>query len=62
MQVGPTLTFDTTGHSRADMGWQHVSLSVVATGRLAPLEFQSLTAPFYGPVIDNVRVEPAPAA
>jgi choice-of-anchor C domain-containing protein len=55
-QVGSTLTFDTTGHSRTDMGWEHVSLPVTATGDTATLEFESLTAPFYGPVIDNVRV------
>jgi choice-of-anchor C domain-containing protein len=50
------LTFDTTGHTKAEMGWKYYSYVVTASGATSRLKFQSLTFEFLGPVIDDVSV------
>jgi choice-of-anchor C domain-containing protein len=51
------FSFDTTGKTRANMGYVTETLSFLATGTSTTLEFASTTPGAYGPVIDNVRVE-----
>ncbi|MDQ7250174.1 choice-of-anchor C family protein [Dongia sedimenti] len=48
--------FDTTGHSKADMGWQTKSFTFVATSDTETLTFTSLTPGAYGPALDNVSI------
>jgi len=51
------LTFDTTGHTNADMGWETHTYTVFGNGRERPLVFRSLTPIFCGPMLDRVRVK-----
>jgi choice-of-anchor C domain-containing protein len=54
------FSFDTTGHTLADLGWVTRSWSFVATGPATTLEFFSLDAPeVFGPTLDNVSVQEA---
>jgi len=60
-----TISFDVTGKTRTNMGWTTEQLSLpAATGSSTRLQFRSLTAGQFGPVIDNVAVSavPLPAA
>lgn len=47
----------TEGTTRADMRWSEESLVFTATAAMTPVTFTSLIAGFYGPALDNVRVE-----
>ncbi|HSX15504.1 MAG TPA: choice-of-anchor C family protein [Candidatus Saccharimonadales bacterium] len=51
-------TFDTTGHSRADMGWAHETYNFTATGSNTTLTFTSAgpNNTFYGAALDNVAI------
>jgi choice-of-anchor C domain-containing protein len=51
-----TFTFDTTGHTLADPGWQTTSLSVTAPSGATTLRFGSLIPGACGPTIDDVAV------
>jgi choice-of-anchor C domain-containing protein len=53
------FSFDITGKSITNMGWQIKSWTFVAAGSSTTLEFYSLMSPYsrYGPVIDYVAVE-----
>lgn len=58
------FTFDTTGKSTSDMGYQTKSFTFTAAGTSTDLIFKSTTAGAYGPALDNVVVEdltPVPA-
>lgn len=52
-------SFDTLGQTLSDPGWVERSFSFVAENESTLLTFQSLTTntPFYGPLIDNVRLD-----
>ncbi len=55
-----TFSFDATGRTAAEMGWQTQSWSVTATAETTTLELLSLSASGNsGPAIDNVRVTAA---
>jgi hypothetical protein len=55
--VVATPTFDTTGKTRQDMGWQLMSYSVTAAASPTRLRFSSLTTTSaYGPMIAGVSV------
>jgi choice-of-anchor C domain-containing protein len=58
-----TYTFDTTGHSGADMGWTTKTLTITATAPTTRLSFRSTDAivfpQSYGPMIDEVWVSQA---
>lgn len=49
-------TFDTTGHSLADMGWTQEIFQFTATGTSTTLTFTNLDLGFFGPALDNVVV------
>ena len=50
-------TFDTTGKSRSNMGWEHNTMMFVAEDDSTTLTFSSNEANPYGPALDNVSVE-----
>jgi choice-of-anchor C domain-containing protein len=50
------LVFDITGHSVTNMGWQYQEYTVVATGTVARLRFQSTCSSFLGPTLDDISV------
>jgi len=50
------FTFDTTGKTAENMGWQTRSLDFTATSGTTRLAFESLTNTANGPALDNVRV------
>ncbi|MEU8815714.1 DUF642 domain-containing protein [Actinoplanes sp. NPDC048796] len=53
------LSFDTTGKTATNMGFVRRTAYVLAKGTSFTLEFASTTTPAgYGPVIDDVRVDP----
>lgn len=57
------VTFNTTGRSRSNMGWQNLTFLIPGsdiTGTTTRLEFASLTPGGFGPAIDNVSVEAVP--
>ena len=54
------FTFDTTGRSLADPGWQTISVPVTAAQATTTLGFTSLVYGACGPVLDAVAVTPAP--
>jgi choice-of-anchor C domain-containing protein len=55
--VAQNFSFDTTGTSRANMGYVTKSFTFLSAGTSAKLEFVSTTTPGgYGPVIDKVSV------
>ena len=51
-----TYSFDTTGQSLVNMGWQTMSLSFTATSNSQVLTFASTIGGAYGPTLDNVRI------
>jgi choice-of-anchor C domain-containing protein len=51
-----TLSFNTTGYSRSNMGWTYSTFVVPALSSTTTLGFQSLTPGGYGPVVDNVSL------
>lgn len=55
-----TSTFDTTGLSRANMGWRSYSYSFTAGGAMTTLSFASADAGAYGPALDSVNVSAIP--
>lgn len=55
-----TVSSDTTGNTRANMGWETHSFTVVASGATSRLEFTSQDQGFYGAALDNVRVTAVP--
>lgn len=57
--VNYMFTFDETGHSRPAMGWQHETLTFIATGTTS-LQFTSTSGSAYGPALDNVSVSEVP--
>jgi choice-of-anchor C domain-containing protein len=55
------FSFDTTGKSNYNMGWQTGSFSFTALTPTTTLTFASLIGgyvPYYGPALDNVRLMP----
>jgi choice-of-anchor C domain-containing protein len=63
VEIGATVTnftFDTTGRSLTDMGWETRSLQFTATGTSTVLGFVSNTLTAFGPAIDNVSVSAIP--
>jgi choice-of-anchor C domain-containing protein len=54
----PAVTFDSTGNSRASMGWSTETFQFVGTGS-DTIQFESLTATPYGPALDDVVVTAA---
>ncbi len=55
-----TYTFDTTGKTRANMGYIPLTFDFTAVSDSTTLAFTSLTTTFAGPVLDNVRVTATP--
>jgi len=54
-------TFDVTGFSRTEMGWEDHSYIFTAAGASTTLSFASLTdGEFYGPALDGVTVTALP--
>jgi choice-of-anchor C domain-containing protein len=56
--VADSFSFDTTGKTEANMGYVSHEFAFQATGTSTTLEFLSTTGSGFGPVIDNVRVQP----
>jgi hypothetical protein len=56
--VTKTFKFDTTGRTRAKMGWVEKEVEFTATGDKSTIEFYSLSKldRYCGPSIDDVRV------
>ena len=52
------FTFDTTGHSRSDMGWASRTHVFKASGKTSTLAFRSPKDKCSAPAVDNVRVDP----
>lgn len=55
-----TFSFDRTGKSTTNMGWEEKSFTFTATGTSGELRFTSLENTAYGPALDNVRISAAP--
>jgi choice-of-anchor C domain-containing protein len=51
-----SYSFDTSGHSVTNMGWQSMSLNFTATSSSQVLTFASTISGAYGPALDNVRI------
>jgi choice-of-anchor C domain-containing protein len=51
------VSFDTTGHSAANMGWVYTNLTVVGTGNDV-LQFASTVSSQFGPTLDAVSLIP----
>ncbi|HEY3754100.1 MAG TPA: choice-of-anchor C family protein [Pseudonocardiaceae bacterium] len=56
--VADNFSFDTTGKTEANMGYVSHEFAFQATGTSTTLEFLSTTGSGFGPVIDDVRVQP----
>jgi choice-of-anchor C domain-containing protein len=56
----PGQEFTVLPNTRADMNWQQFSYSFTASQTSTTLQFESLTAGPYGPVLDDVSVAEAP--
>ena len=56
------FSFDSTGRTRPDMGWESRSWTFTANSTLTSLEFFSLnqTGGSHGPALDNVSVTVVP--
>ncbi len=50
------FSFDTTGKTNTDMGWESNTFSFVAESSTSTLRFESLTGNYCGPALDNVLV------
>ncbi len=57
-----SFSFDTTGLTKSNMGWQSKQWSFIATSTTTTLKFTSLVSGAYGPALDNISVIPAPGA
>jgi choice-of-anchor C domain-containing protein len=57
-QVAQNFSFDITGKTEANMGYVHREFTFLATGGSTTLEFLSTTGTGFGPVIDDVQIEP----
>ncbi|GAA3255540.1 hypothetical protein GCM10020216_092080 [Nonomuraea helvata] len=55
--VVQSFSFDISGATKANMGYQTRKVRFTATGLSATLEFRSTTSSAYGPVIDDVDVD-----
>ncbi len=51
------FSFDTTGHSKTNMGWVSTDFTFIADDVAATLSFASTTSGACGPTLDNVQVE-----
>ena len=68
VQVGSVVelfTFDSTGQTRDNMGWEEKSLAFFATDTTTALIFRSIldtsgVPPYYGAALDNVSVDAVP--
>jgi choice-of-anchor C domain-containing protein len=56
------FTFDTTGHSSSEMGWDSRSWLFTATAETTTVAFHSLKGECSTPAVDNVRVMPGDGA
>jgi choice-of-anchor C domain-containing protein len=56
-----TFSFDITGWTKSNMGWNAEQWSFVATGNSTTLKFSSLVDGGWGPALDNVTVTTIPA-
>lgn len=52
------FSFDITGKTEANMGYVHRGFAFQATGNATTIEFASTTGSGFGPVIDDVQVQP----
>ncbi len=52
------LRFDVTGHSKTNMGWEYHEYVVYASSDTSRLRFQSTSAGFCGPALDDISVTP----
>ena len=59
-----TFTFDDTGATKSNMGWETKEWSFIATSNITTLKFTSLVDTGWGPALDNINVSviPAPGA
>ncbi|HEX4703857.1 MAG TPA: choice-of-anchor C family protein [Pseudonocardiaceae bacterium] len=57
-QVAQNFSFDITGKTEANMGYVHREFAFLATGGSTTLEFLSTNGGGFGPVIDDVQIEP----
>jgi len=55
-----SLSFDTTGHTFSDMGWQYRQFSLVAPSTISRLRFTSDVNACAGPTIDDVSLHAVP--
>jgi hypothetical protein len=53
-----SFSFDTVGRSENDMGWRYCTLKLRASSQNTRLTFDNPVNTSYGPVIDDVSVEP----
>ncbi|MBK8401160.1 MAG: choice-of-anchor C family protein [Propionivibrio sp.] len=60
LSQGPLWTFDTTGRTHADMGWETKSFDFIAAGTSSTLSFASLNDSAYGAALDNISVTAIP--
>jgi len=63
--IGPpstpgTFTFNSTGHSEADMGWTTKGMSFIASSTSTSINFLSNTAGPWGPALDKVSLVAVP--
>jgi len=63
--IGPpstpgTFTFNSTGHSRANMGWTTKGLYFTAGSTSTSIKFVSNTPGYYGPALDKVSLVAVP--
>lgn len=56
-----TFTFDVTGQSVTEMGWETKTWKFQAAGEETVIQFASGTAGGYGPALDNVSTSAVPA-
>lgn len=58
--ISSEYVFDISGSTDWNLGWVEKSFDFTATSTTTTLSFESLVDGPYGPVIDNVRVNPIP--
>lgn len=58
--VTQTFTFNTSGKSFGNMGWERKSFTFIANNVATYLTFSSTTSTCYGPALDNVSVTVIP--
>ena len=52
------FSFDSTGHSASDMGWEQVNFSFTATASTTTASFVSGISGDFGPVVTDLIVDP----